>query len=453
MYNRHRICYNIDRTISGSLQMIYYGGSSMKRKIRVGIFGVGFRGNSVGRGGSLIGCVEKSGAEVVAICDNKELHLRYCKEKCFKNREVGMYTDFDSFIKHDMDAVMLCNYFAEHVPFAIAAMRAGKHVLCETTSNITLADGVALCRVKEETGMTFGLLENYPFFKSNQEMERLYKGGTLGDIVYAEGEYVHPNTRQEKNRLSPGKYHWRNWIPRSYYLTHSLAPLMQMTDAMPTRVTAMASFQPDDVRGTSRQVADMVSVLLLQTDKNAVFRVTGCAGFAQHGNYYRLCGTKGSVESNRQNDRVALTYNSWEIPDGAEEHSAYDARWTDPELGELAGGAGHGGGDFFAIYHFIKALENGTEPYWNVYRATAMASCAILAHRSILNGNIGYDIPDFRREEDRLKYEYDRTSPFPDEYGNVNFPVSSQPYKPTDEDFAIAKQDWIETGVWIDERS
>lgn len=93
-------------------------------------------------------------------------------------------------------------------------------------------------------------------------------------------------------------------------------------------------------------------------------------------------------------------------------------------------------------------METGTEPYWNVYRATAMASCAILSHRSILNGSMGFDIPDFRREEDRCRYEYDRSSPFPDAGGHVNFPVSSQPYKPTDADMEQAMADWIATGVW-----
>ena len=179
-----------------------------------------------------------------------------------------------------------------------------------------------------------------------------------------------------------------------------------------------------------------------------MFRVTGCAGFAQHGNYYRLCGTKGSVECDRGNSRVMLTYNSWDKPEGVEHYSSHPAEWSDVKLGELAAGAGHGGGDFFVIHNFIKALENGTEPYWNVYRATAMASCAILAHRSILNGNIGYDIPDFRREEDKQKYEFDRSSPFPDAEGNVNFAASSRPYVPTDEDYAQAIQDWKDTGVW-----
>lgn len=193
---------------------------------------MGFLGNRTGRGGSLICCVEKSGAEVVALCDNNERSLHFCRERCLKNKEVGLYTDFESFIKHDMDAVIFCNYFTEHAPYAMAAMRAGKHVLSETISNITLAEGIALCRTKEETGMTYGLLENFPYFRANQEIERLCKDGLLGDIVYAEGEYVHPMSRREFNAYAPGKLHWRNWIPRTYYLTHSHAPLMQMTDSM-----------------------------------------------------------------------------------------------------------------------------------------------------------------------------------------------------------------------------
>jgi len=417
------------------------------KKIRIGLFGVGYRGGRVGRGGSLVGAVKAAGAELVAICDNNEYHLQFCKNELFKDEEIGMYTDFDSFIQHDMDAVMLCNYFAEHAEYAIKAMRAGKHVLCETTANITMADGVELCRVKEETGMTYGLLENYPFFKPNQEMARLARGGTLGKIVYAEGEYLHPCDRFTANRLAPGKYHWRNWTPRTYYLSHSLAPLMYMSDAIPTRVTAMACFQPDEVKGSSRQCADAAAILLIQTDKDTVFRVTGCAAFATETTYYRLCGTNGGVDSDRFTGDIRLAYNPWCLPEGAELKKVYAPQPEDTELGKLAENFGHGGGDFYAIYHFVKALENGTEPYFDVYRATAIASCAILAHRSILNGNIGYDIPDFRKEEDRRKYEYDRSSPFPDENGHVNFPVSSRPYKPTEEDMAQAAADWKEAGV------
>ena len=41
-----------------------------------------------------------------------------------------------------------------------------------------------------------------------------------------------------------------------------------------------------------------------------------------------------------------------------------------------------------------------------------MASVAILGHRSMLENGVPYDIPDFRKEEDRVKYENDTISPF-----------------------------------------
>ena len=71
------------------------------------------------------------------------------------------YTDFNEFIKHDMDAVLLANYATEHAPFAIAAMKAGKHVLSEVLPALNMAQAVELIECVEETGMKYCYLENY----------------------------------------------------------------------------------------------------------------------------------------------------------------------------------------------------------------------------------------------------------------------------------------------------
>ena len=365
---------------------------------------------------------------------------------------IRVFTDFDTFLDSGLfDAVMLVNYFYEHAPFAIRAMEKGIHVLSECTPACTLAECVALCRAVERTGCKYMLAENYPFMAHCVDMKRRYETGSFGRAVFCEGEYNHPVTPHDKNLLAPGRLHWRNWLPRTYYLTHSLAPLLYMTDAMPTRVTAMASFQGDYLRGkgSASHAADNTAVLMIQTDSNTILRVTGCAGWGYHNNYYRLCGVHGAVDTDRKTGEIQLHYNEWSKPEGAECDAKYEPGYESPELGELAKTHGHGGGDFFAIYNFVKALETGTEPYWNVYRATAMASCAILGWRSILNGSMGFEIPDFRKEEDKRKYEYDESSPFPDENGRVNIPCSSQPYEPSAEDLAAAMKDWEETGVAV----
>ena len=150
-----------------------------QRKIRLGIYGAK-RGGDLGRAAQL------SSAEIVAICDTNKKRTNE-REKLFPDATV--YTDFDEFIKHPMDGVILANYFHEHAPAAIKLLERGISVLSECTSNSTMAEGVALVRAAEKSGAVYMLCENYPFMKFNREMKRICDGGTLGDFQ-ARGEEV-----------------------------------------------------------------------------------------------------------------------------------------------------------------------------------------------------------------------------------------------------------------------
>jgi hypothetical protein len=106
-----------------------------------------------------------------------------------------------------------------------------------------------------------------------------------------------------------------------------------------------------------------------------------------------------------------LRYNEWNIPEGMEETNFYMPEWNDPQE-NLIEKSGHGGGDFIVVRDFLNCIRENKRPEFDEYFATNMASVAILAHRSILEGGKPYDIPDFRLEEDRKKYENDRETPF-----------------------------------------
>ncbi|MCK5851466.1 Gfo/Idh/MocA family oxidoreductase, partial [bacterium] len=196
------------------------------KKIKVGIVGVG-RGQYLARGMSNI-----PEMKLVAFCDVQKEKL----EKVGKELKVDTYTDYDKFLEHDMDAVILANYFHEHAPFAIKAMKAGKHVMSETSACITIAEGVQLIETVEKTGKIYMFAENYPYMAVNQEMRRIYKSGKVGTFMYGEGEYIHPIDADNWNKMSCGMNHWRNWIPATYYCTHSLAPIMYITETRPVSV-------------------------------------------------------------------------------------------------------------------------------------------------------------------------------------------------------------------------
>ncbi len=378
------------------------------KNIKIGIFGLG-------RGWSFYKNILANNGDIVAICDFDTKKIENAKKDI--GNDVAAYTNFDDFINHKgLEAVLLANYFHEHAPYAIKALEKNIHVLSECTSNGTMAEGVALVRAAEKSKAIYMLAENYPFMKFNQEMKRVYSGGTLGKVLFAEGEYNHPadpkDTKWIKD-LRPSSKHWRYHLPRTYYVTHSLAPLMYITGATPVRVSAMPVFAPSpESNGPLRsRIPEKAAIITCLNDDDSVFRVTGCATFGAHENSYRICAEKGQIENQRGTDKVLLRYNEWELPEGAEATSLYTPEWNDKDS-ELIEKAGHGGGDFFVIREFFKYIRENQRPLFDVYFATTMASVAILAHKSQLELGVPYDIPDFRKEEDRVKYENDTISPF-----------------------------------------
>ena len=381
------------------------------KKVKIGIFGIR-------RGSDFYNKILQNNGDIVAVCDIREDRLEEAREKLGK--DIACYTDFDKFIEHEgMEAVFLCNFFHEHAPYAIKALERNIHVLSECTSNGTMAEGVALVRAAEKSRAFYMLAENYPFMKQCVQIKKVCDSGTLGKFLYAEGEYNHPVNPEDKEQtefLRPFPEHWRNYAPRTYYLTHSLAPLKYFTGATPVRVTAMPVYCEEQGEDAlfGPEVKDRAAVITCLNDDNSVFRIFGCSGFAAAGSSYRVCGDKGQVENIRgtYGSKMLVQYNQWNTPEGQDGRiKFYEPEWED-EQAELIKASGHNGGDFLIIREFFNCVRENKKPLFDEYFATNMASVAILGHRSLLELGVPYDIPDFRKEEDRKKYENDYETPF-----------------------------------------
>ncbi|MGQ9556279.1 MAG: Gfo/Idh/MocA family protein [Anaerolineae bacterium] len=403
------------------------------RPIRVGVVGVG-------RGQSFAQTAKYVGMELVAFCDMWEERLR---EQACRYR-VAAYTDYDAFLEHDVDAVILANYFHQHAPLAIKALEAGKHVMSETSACKTLGEGVALARAVEKSGRIYMLAENYPYSAVNQEMRRLYHADEIGEVRYAEGEYIHPMETVSKLQLSPGLKHWRNHCPSTYYCTHSLAPLMVITNTMPLSVNALSIAEANPAQRSVR-VTDPASVILCRMDNGAVFRLVQ-VNLAGHSYYYRLHGTRGMMEHVRGHEgRLRIIHEEWDRRPSDLAEVIY--RPDFPEHADLARAAGHAGGDFFTTYYFAEAIRSGEPPYLDVYRGLAMSVVGILAWRSALENGAPYAVPDFRSEAARKQYEHDDWSPWPeDRRPGQPWPSIEGEIVPTPEAIAIARRVWAEMG-------
>src|SRR2546429_9594099 len=122
----------------------------MDRRLRVGVVG-GRRGLTLARQCQLVGM------EVVAICDLDRGRL----SSASSTLGAVPYQDYDAFLAHDMDGVILANFFDAHAPLAIKALKAGKHVMSEAAACKTVAEGVQLLRTVEQTGGVYLFAANY----------------------------------------------------------------------------------------------------------------------------------------------------------------------------------------------------------------------------------------------------------------------------------------------------
>ena len=393
-------------------------------KIRIGMLGA-WRGNSY-----IDLMLNDEEIELVAVCDRHKETL----DSIDLPDSVKKYQDFDSFleegIRDGMNAVFLCNYFHMHAPYAIRAMEAGLDVVSECTSAGTMKECVDLVRAVERTGRKYMIAENYPFSLSNMEMARLCREGKLGRVMYAEGEYNHGASRQDLQMLSPGKYHWRAWLPRTYYVTHAMGPLMYMTGSMPKYVCGRSVYSPEVHRLVEgfRNVFDGVGMMFCEMDNGMIARFTGCTAMASDYSRYRVVGDVGGAEGGTGfGENVRLYYHSYNMPEGVNDPiTVYrpDPASFGPRA-QAALKAGHGGGDFWIVENMKDYFLREKRPFFDVYRGVAMSATAILGLRSSFNHGENMAVPDFSVEEERKKWENDDLTPFPDENGDgITYPCT-----------------------------
>ena len=370
---------------------------------------------------------KSQGLELSCLCDFSNAKL----EKAAEDFNVAFYKDFDEMLKSDIDAVVLANFFHEHAPLAIKAMKAGKHVMSETIPAGTMAEAVALCEAVEETGMTYMFAENYPFTKMGLAMKYEYEAGTIGKSLFGEGEYMHPFDAEGFFKIAPYPAHWRNYVPSTYYSTHALAPLMFMTGAKPIKVNALSIINSKVSAGTDRK-NDPLAIILCTMDDGSVFRVTGWGNAGGHSIWYRIMGEKGTIEAPRSynggyfgNGMLTISLNEHETDENIKKTKSYMPDW--PKGAEDAQKSGHGGGDYFMNKNFVDAIRSGISPeYFDVYDASLMSAVAILSWRSALEGGIPIEIPDFRDKAARSKFKDDYATPFPNDKGWPMLPTSIQ---------------------------
>ncbi len=388
------------------------------KKVKIGVLG-GYRGSSM-----INYCTVDENAEVVAICDKSDVVLDVQKEK-FKDTDVKFYKEFDEFLKHDMDAVVLANYANEHAPFAIKAMKAGKHVYSEVLPVQTMKEAVELVETVESTGKIYAYGENYCYMSAPYEMRKLYKEGKLGEFEYGEGEYIH-NCESIWHAITYGeKDHWRNNMYSTFYCTHSLGPIIHITGLRPVSVIGIEREKNHRGSRTGCLSAQMGIELVTLENGGKVKSIHG--GLYKNSIWYTIYGSKGNMETAREaalNNDVSRIYVNCDEYDGEYPENKTPETYLPTHVDdERAKNFGHAGSDFFSMYNFVqKILGNPDADIIDVYEALDMFLPGMFAYRSILDGSKEKEIPNLRDKSIRDKWRNDTACTDPKVAGDMLLP-------------------------------
>jgi predicted dehydrogenase len=371
------------------------------KRIRIGVIGIG-------RGRSMIEYAKRAGnAELVAVCDFYEEGLMNLKAE-FSDSKITYYSKYDDFLNHDMDAVVLANYATEHAPFAIKALHAGFHVLSEVLPVQTLKEAVELIEAVESTGKIYAYAENYCYMPATREMRRIYRSGQLGLFEYGEGEYIHNCLPIWPDITYGDPNHWRNHMYATYYCTHSIGPLIHITGLKPVKVTGFELPYGSRARLMGKLTAT-AGIEMIELENGAILKSVH-GDFAKNSIWYSIYGTKGRVESARE-DTLQQDIERIYINIDSDEH-LFDGQPTSMKPkdihDDLAHDFGHGGSDFYTMYHFVeKCLGNPEAVTIDIYEALDMFLPGLYAYRSILQGGIPIEIPNLRHKEARDLVRHD----------------------------------------------
>jgi predicted dehydrogenase len=131
------------------------------------------------------------------LAESKEDRLVSISSKTFPHaeamaRQFGCQADRswqDAVRRDDVEAVILCTPPGVHAEIGLAALRAGKHVLCEKPLTRTLAEAEELVRVSRETRRVLKCGFNHRHHPAIWEARKRLEAGDLGKPLFARCRY------------------------------------------------------------------------------------------------------------------------------------------------------------------------------------------------------------------------------------------------------------------------
>ena len=372
---------------------------SRDRKVRIAIVGLGF-------GAEFIPIHQRHPhAELVGICQRSREKLDQVGKAFGVERRYERYADL--LACPDIDAVHINSPIPDHAPMAIAALEAGKHVMCTVPMATSVEDCRKIVDLAAKTGLRYMMAETVVYAREFLFVKQLSDRGDLGRIQFLQASH-----QQDMDG-------WPNYwpgLPPMHYATHCVGPCLALERKDAEEVSCFGSGRiREELIGHygSPFAVETAHVRLRQSDVVARVIRSLFDTARQYRESFDVYGSKQSFEWQLCEHEQPVLHTAKKpepeiparvpVPDFAHLLPEPIRRFTtggvydsdDHQHLSFTQGGGHGGSHPHLVHEFVTALVEGRDPYPNARQSANWTCTGILAHESAMQGGVIKKLPEW----------------------------------------------------------
>ncbi|KRG13808.1 Gfo/Idh/MocA family protein [Lederbergia galactosidilytica] len=309
-------------------------------KLKVGVVGCG----SIAKFRHLPEYAMNDQVEIVAVCDIVEERANKMVE------EYGgkAFTDYKEMLREaELDIVSVClpNYL--HAPVSIAALEAGKHVLCEKPMATSEEEALNMIQAAEKNGKKLMIAHNQRFVASHEKARELIADGTVGKIHSFRTAFGHPGP---EGWSIDGKDSW--FFRKEEAFIGAMGDLgVHKTDLMRyllgEEFVEVGSFVESGAKEDS--TVDDNAVCILKSETGIIGTLAASWAYGKEDNATIIYGEKAVLRLEDDPDHSLIVHHI-----GGETENF--------DLGKIQSNEDGGQSTTKVIDHFVDSIVNDTEP-------------------------------------------------------------------------------------------
>jgi predicted dehydrogenase len=371
----------------------------MSKPVNVAIVGLGF-------GAEFIPIYQRHpNANMYAICQRSPDKLKQIGDAFKIDKRYSRYEDV---LKDpQVDFVHINSPIPDHAPMSIAALKAGKHVMCTVPMATSVEDCRQIVELVQKTGLKYMMAETVVYAREFLFLRELFLKGELGKI-----QFVQASHQQDMDG-------WPNYwpgLPPMHYATHCVGPCLALTRDEAEYVSCFGSGRIRDE---------------LIPKYNSPFAIESCHIKYRNSDIAARI-IRSLFDTARQYRESIDVYGSkktfeWPLIEG-EEPVLHTAKKPEPEIParikvpdfahllpepiqrfttkgvydtdehqhlSFTQGGGHGGSHPHLCHEFVSSLVDNREPFPNAVQSANWTCVGILAHESAMKGGAIIKLPAF----------------------------------------------------------